>query len=370
MRSSCRCGRPATRSTRPRWSPGARCSAANRAAPPAWPVSRPTTRWPSGSPKRTGAGWNCMPGSTPTARATRRPSRRWRRRTWRAPAGAGQAYGDQLWMDPGEPEPPPHTRWPWWPTCCAATTWTACTSTTTSTPTRCRPAAWTCPSRRRGLRPLPAGRRHAGARRLAARATSTAWCRRCHTVRSIKPLVRVGVSPFGVGRPDRRPPGISGFSQFDKLYADVERWLENGWLDYLAPQLYWQIDRAGLQFPVLLDYWLAENRARRHVWPGLFTSQVTRGEPLGPRAWPAREVLDQVLLQRTRSRRLRRCHRPHPLQHGRADAGPRRHRHAAADGPLRAAGAGAGHALAGRHAAVPRPRCAWLARGGHRTRRR
>jgi uncharacterized lipoprotein YddW (UPF0748 family) len=117
-----------------------------------------------------------------------------------------------------------------------------------------------------------------------------------HTVRSIKPLVRFGVSPFGVGRPDRRPPGISGFSQFDKLYADVERWFDNGWLDYLAPQLYWQIDRAGLQFPVLLDYWLAENRARRHVWPGLFTSQITRGEPLGPRAWPAREVLDQVLL--------------------------------------------------------------------------
>ena len=122
-----------------------------------------------------------------------------------------------------------------------------------------------------------------------------------HTVRSIRPLARVGVSPFGVGRPDRRPAGISGFSQFDKLYADVERWLENGWLDYLAPQLYWQIDRPGLQFPVLLDYWLAENRARRHVWPGLFTSQVTRGEPLGPRAWPAREVLEQVLLQRTRS---------------------------------------------------------------------
>jgi len=122
-----------------------------------------------------------------------------------------------------------------------------------------------------------------------------------NTVRSIKPLARMGVSPFGVGRPDRRPPGITGFSQYDKLYADVERWFDNGWLDYLAPQLYWQIDRAGLQFPVLLDYWLAENRARRHVWPGLFTSQITRGEPLGPRAWPAREVLAQVLLQRTRS---------------------------------------------------------------------
>ncbi len=120
------------------------------------------------------------------------------------------------------------------------------------------------------------------------------------TVRRIKPWVRFGISPFGLGRPDRRPPGVTGFSQVDKLYADVERWLENGWLDYLAPQLYWPIDRAGQPFPVLLDYWIGQNRAQRHVWPGLFTSMVTRGEPLGPRAWAGREIFDQVTLQRTR----------------------------------------------------------------------
>ncbi len=123
------------------------------------------------------------------------------------------------------------------------------------------------------------------------------------TVQSIKPWVRIGVSPFGVGRPDRRPPGVIGFSQYDKLYADVERWLENGWLDYLAPQLYWQIDRPGLQFPVLLDYWVGQNTRGRHLWPGLFTSLITKGEPgtvLGPRAWLAREVLDQVARVRGR----------------------------------------------------------------------
>jgi len=120
------------------------------------------------------------------------------------------------------------------------------------------------------------------------------------TVQRIKPWVRFGISPFGLGRPDRRPPGVTGFSQLDKLYADVERWLENGWLDYLAPQLYWPIDRAGQAFPVLLDYWIEQNRARRHVWPGLYTSQVTRGRAAGPGAWPAREIVDQVALQRAR----------------------------------------------------------------------
>jgi uncharacterized lipoprotein YddW (UPF0748 family) len=126
------------------------------------------------------------------------------------------------------------------------------------------------------------------------------------TVHQIKPWVRVGISPFGLGRPDRRPPGVGGpigFSQYDKLYADVERWFAAGWMDYLAPQLYWQINREGLQFPVLLDLWVAENTQRRHLWPGLFTSLVTRGEPLGPRAWPAREIAEQIALQRQRGER-------------------------------------------------------------------
>ncbi|MEO5733442.1 MAG: family 10 glycosylhydrolase [Rubrivivax sp.] len=118
------------------------------------------------------------------------------------------------------------------------------------------------------------------------------------TVHQIKPWVQVGISPFGIGRPGRRAPGISGFSQYDKLHADVERWLEQGWLDYLAPQLYWPIMREGQQFPVLLDGWVAENIRSRHLWPGLYTSQVKNGQAT---AWPGQELLDQVALLRTRT---------------------------------------------------------------------
>ncbi len=114
------------------------------------------------------------------------------------------------------------------------------------------------------------------------------------TVHAVKPWVRFGVSPFGVGKPTLRPAGVVGFSQYDKLYADAELWLAQGWLDYLAPQLYWQIAREGLQFPVLLDYWLAQNPAQRHVWPGLFSSQVGRN-------WPAREIVEQIAVQRSRA---------------------------------------------------------------------
>jgi uncharacterized lipoprotein YddW (UPF0748 family) len=106
--------------------------------------------------------------------------------------------------------------------------------------------------------------------------------------------VRVGVSPFGIGRPDRRPPGIVGFSQYDALHADVERWLGNGWMDYLAPQLYWKGDSQGQAFSVLLDYWQSQNPLGRDIWPGLFTSRIDASE----NSWTPEEIVQQVTTAR------------------------------------------------------------------------
>ncbi|MBL8518745.1 MAG: family 10 glycosylhydrolase [Betaproteobacteria bacterium] len=112
-----------------------------------------------------------------------------------------------------------------------------------------------------------------------------------------KPWMRFGVSPFGLGKPEKRPPGIAGFSQYDKLYADVELWLQKGWLDYLAPQLYWPIEQKAQAFDVLLDYWIAENRVERHIWPGLYTSRIDASA----RSWQPDELTNQIALSRTRS---------------------------------------------------------------------
>ncbi|MFZ6656780.1 glycoside hydrolase family 10 protein [Undibacterium sp. TJN19] len=111
-----------------------------------------------------------------------------------------------------------------------------------------------------------------------------------------KPWVKFGVSPFGIGRPDRLPAGISGFSQYDKLYADVELWLAKGWLDYLAPQLYWPINQGPQAFRVLHDYWLDQNLQNRHIWPGLYTSRIDNTD----KSWPAEEILNQVDAMRER----------------------------------------------------------------------
>jgi uncharacterized lipoprotein YddW (UPF0748 family) len=115
-------------------------------------------------------------------------------------------------------------------------------------------------------------------------------------VKAEKPWVRFGISPFGIGRPDRRPPGIVGFSQYDKLYADVELWLQRGWLDYLAPQLYWAIDQTPQAFGTLLDYWHGQNSAKRDVFPGLYTSRIEET----PRGWQPKEIENQIALIRAK----------------------------------------------------------------------
>ncbi len=111
-----------------------------------------------------------------------------------------------------------------------------------------------------------------------------------------KSWVRFGISPFGIARPDRRPATIKGFSQYDKLYADAELWLEQGWVDYFAPQLYWPVSQTAQAYDVLLDYWIAQNKMGRHIWPGLFTSRIGAAS----RAYAPAEVLQQIALTHAR----------------------------------------------------------------------
>lgn len=111
-------------------------------------------------------------------------------------------------------------------------------------------------------------------------------------VHAVKPWVRFGISPFGIYRPGFPPEVRAGFDQFSQLYADPLKWFQNGWCDYLAPQLYWRIG-SPQPFPALLEWWMGQNAAGRHLWPGLFTSQVQGA------GWPIEEVLEQIRLTRT-----------------------------------------------------------------------
>jgi uncharacterized lipoprotein YddW (UPF0748 family) len=111
-------------------------------------------------------------------------------------------------------------------------------------------------------------------------------------IQTIKPKVQLGISPFGIGKPSLRPANIKGFSQYDALYADVELWFNQGWLDYLAPQLYWKRDAVGQGFEPLLDYWITQNTKNKLIYSGLYTSRLLAGTSAQP--WPANEILEQL----------------------------------------------------------------------------
>ena len=68
-----------------------------------------------------------------------------------------------------------------------------------------------------------------------------------------------GISPFGVWRnADKDPDGSKtkgAQSNYDDLYANILLWLKNGWIDYVAPQLYWEFGHRHAAFEVLLDWW-------------------------------------------------------------------------------------------------------------------
>ena len=109
-------------------------------------------------------------------------------------------------------------------------------------------------------------------------------------VQQEKPWVKFGLSPFGIWRPGH-PPSIAGFDQHDLLYADARLWLNEGWVDYFTPQLYWPIGQIPQSYPVLLGWWAGENTKHRHLWPGINVGRF-------PGALGAREAVDQILVTR------------------------------------------------------------------------
>jgi uncharacterized lipoprotein YddW (UPF0748 family) len=92
-------------------------------------------------------------------------------------------------------------------------------------------------------------------------------------IKRVKPHVLYGISPFGIWQPIPEK-GITGFNQFAELYADARKWLQDGTVDYLSPQLYWETARKAQSFPVLLDWWRDQNVKGRYIWPGLATYRI------------------------------------------------------------------------------------------------
>ncbi len=113
-------------------------------------------------------------------------------------------------------------------------------------------------------------------------------------VHATKPWVRFGISPFGIWRPGY-PASVRGLDSYEEIFADARKWLRNGWVDYLAPQLYWPVGRPQQDFSSLLAWWVSQNSYSRNIWAGL---NVALADDSAPRGRGAGEMLDQIRLTR------------------------------------------------------------------------
>lgn len=106
------------------------------------------------------------------------------------------------------------------------------------------------------------------------------------SIKAIKPWVRFGISPFGIHRnkkdtPDGSGSETNGLSNYDELFADVPGWAEKGYIDYIAPQLYWRIGYPAADYEVLIRWWNAQNY-KGHLYIGQNIASFSEADPANP----------------------------------------------------------------------------------------
>ncbi|MFI8827164.1 glycoside hydrolase family 10 protein [Streptomyces sp. NPDC053431] len=121
-------------------------------------------------------------------------------------------------------------------------------------------------------------------------------------IKELKPGVAFGISPFGVWRDAADDPAGSdtraGLSTYDDLYADTRRWIRERWIDYVVPQLYWNIGFAATDYAKLVPWWaetVQDTGVRLYLGEALYKV----GDPAQPDAWQdPRELARHVALAR------------------------------------------------------------------------
>lgn len=123
------------------------------------------------------------------------------------------------------------------------------------------------------------------------------------TIKECKPEVQFGISPFGVWRNASADSTGSatqaGITNYDDLYADIRLWIKNGWIDYVLPQLYWEIGKKVADYEVLAHWWANEVKGTNcKLYIGMAPYRLENASPKTP--WgQGNEIGRQMQLNRT-----------------------------------------------------------------------
>ncbi|MFJ7248756.1 glycoside hydrolase family 10 protein [Kitasatospora sp. NPDC098652] len=107
-------------------------------------------------------------------------------------------------------------------------------------------------------------------------------------IKAVNSRVRFGISPFGVWRnqatDQQGSATTAGVQAYDDLHADTRKWVREGWIDYICPQLYWNIGFAAADYAVLVPWWDA---VARGTGVDLYLGEALykAGAPGQPAAW-------------------------------------------------------------------------------------
>ena len=105
------------------------------------------------------------------------------------------------------------------------------------------------------------------------------------SIRSVKPWVKFGISPPGVWRNGTSVGGTAttAFQSYSDIFADSRKWLRRGWVDYLAPQVYFAIGQTAANYSLIVPWWSQQVNPDtvRHVYigQGVYRISATATEP-------------------------------------------------------------------------------------------
>ncbi len=116
------------------------------------------------------------------------------------------------------------------------------------------------------------------------------------SIKSAKPYVKFGISPFGIwqNKSTAQPNGSDtrGLESYNDIFANSIKWTQQGWVDYMAPQLYWYIGLAIADYSILLNWW-SKNANNRHLYIGQGAYRINADAN-----WNAAEMPKQIRLNR------------------------------------------------------------------------
>lgn len=99
------------------------------------------------------------------------------------------------------------------------------------------------------------------------------------SIRAAKPWVKFGISPPGVWRNGTSVGGTAttAFASYTDIHADSRKWLRRGWVDYLAPQVYFSIGQTAADYSLIVPWWSQQVNAdtARHVYVGQAAYKVS-----------------------------------------------------------------------------------------------